>query len=358
MRKFIYPIVISFIFLLLNACTPAPHQPEELKKYEFYIFGTVVGISLWDVPKEKADAVIQDIVAELQVMHKRWHAWEESSLTALNQAIATDKTWTTTDDSIIKLLELAKHYYTISNGLFNPAIGQLVKLWGFHNNKLPTGDLPVEEEIAKLVALKPTMDDVQIDKNQVYSTNSAVQLDFGAFAKGYAVDLAIEQLKEAGIENAIVNAGGNLKAIGKAGNRPWMTGLKNPIEANKVIAAIPLEKEMAVVTSGNYERFRKYGEKRYSHIIDPRTGLPLQNPGKKLVSVTVLDESATLADAAATALIVAGLDNWHKVAKQMGIKNVVLIDEEGTIYINPDMAMMIQFQPKKEPKTFITEPLR
>lgn len=326
---------------------------NQLYKREFYVFGTLVGISIWGVPEQQASQAVNAVISNFQTMHNNWHAWNPSPLTNLNQTIAAGQTGINTDPSLLPLLKQAKNFYRQSEGLFNPAIGQLINLWGFHNDEFPDGPPPLPEKIAELVALKPNMDDISIDaNNRISSTNPAVQLDFGAFAKGYAVDLAIEQFRQFGIENAIVNAGGNLKAIGKKGDKPWWIGIRHP-SGKGVLAAVAVNHEESIITSGNYERFREYKGVRYSHIIDPRTGMPARG----LTSVTVIDSSGALADAASTALMVAGLSDWHRIAKQMGIKYVMLVDEAGTVHVNPAMAKRVQFPAKKQPKIIVTEPL-
>ncbi len=342
MKKF---ISISILFvLLLNGCTQQVYQKQ------FYVFGTLVGVSIWGVSTEEADTAVDVIIKDLQLMHHQWHAWDPSPLTDLNQAMATGKSGILTDTA---LLIQAQQLYTLSDGLFNPAIGQLISLWGFHKDDLShTQALPSQKQISALVALNPRMDDIQIENNQVLSHNRAVQLDFGAFAKGYAIDRAIKTLRQLGIQNAIINAGGNLKAMGKKGDTSWVIGIRHP-SGSGILGGVVLNGEESVITSGNYERFREYQGVRYSHIIDPRTG----NPAKGLSSVTVIAQSGALADAASTALTIAGLKDWHRIARQMGIKYVMLVDDAGIVYVNPAMAKRVQFPAEQVPTIVVSEPL-
>jgi len=346
-------ITIFFIGLLFTGCSKQSEQSDQLYQQQFYIFGTLVGISIWDVPEKQASEAVDAIINDFQAIHNHFHAWKPGALTDLNQAIAAGQAWTVTEPSLLPVLEQAILFFHQSNGLFNPAVGQLIQLWGFHNDDLSsTYQYPPPDKIAELVALAPSMDDIKIQGNLVFSSNRAVQLDFGAFAKGYAADLAIKRLHQLGIDNAIVNAGGNLKATGQKGDKPWLIGIRHP-NGEDILAAVALRGEESVMTSGNYERFREYKGKRYSHIIDPRNGIPV----KGFTSVTIISQNGALADAASTALTVAGLQDWHKIAQQMGIKYVMLVDEAGTVYINPAMAERVQFQPKKKPKIIISEPL-
>lgn len=328
-------------------------QPNPLYEEEFYVFGTSVKVSIWGVPIEQARQAVDTMARDFQSMHHRWHAWEPGPLVDLNKAIAAGQIWTVKDESLLSLIQQSQLLAQQSEGLFNPAVGQLIKLWGFHRSEFPHYDsLPPATAIAALVASAPTMADIQLQGNQVWSRNRAVQLDFGAIAKGYAIDLEIKKLQQQGINNAIVNAGGNLKVIGQKGSEPWRIGIRHP-SGQGVLATISVSGEESVITSGNYERFREYKGVHYSHIIDPRTGMPVRD----VTSVTVIDPSGTRADAAATALTVAGLSDWQRIAKKMGIKYVMVVDEAATVYINPAMAKRIEFQTPQPPKVVLSEPL-
>lgn len=339
-------LLILLFGLLLTGCSRPLYQQQ------FYIFGTLVGLSIWDVPEQQASEAVNTIVQDFQTMHRHWHAWQPGPLTDLNQALATGQVWTVSEPSLVPLLEQAQLFYNQTNGLVNPAIGRLIALWGFHQDELPTNRLPSSAEIAELVQLAPNMADIQIEAHQVSSRNPAVQLDFGAFAKGYAVDLAIKKLRQLGIENTIINAGGNLKAIGQKGKQPWVIGIRHP-NGQDVLAAVALNGEESVMTSGDYERFREYEGQRYSHIIDPRNGQPVRG----LTSVTVIDQNGALADAASTALMIAGLSDWHQIAQQMKIKYAMLVDDSGTLYMNPAMAKRIKLNPKQKAQIVVSEPL-
>ena len=163
-------------------------------------------------------------------------------------------------------------------------------------------------------------------------------LNFGAFAKGYAIKLGIKQLQTLGIDNAIINAGGDLSVIGQHGNRAWNIGIRHPRE-NSVLASVEVKNDESVFTSGDYERFYIYQSKRYHHILNPKTGYPTDDAQ----SVTVIHSDAGRADAAATALFVAGSKNWQTIAKSMGIRHVMLVDAEGNIQLTPAMEKRIKF---------------
>jgi len=136
-------------------------------------------------------------------------------------------------------------------------------------------------------------------------------------------------------EHAIVNAGGDLGVIGNAGKRPWRAGIRHPDgNGGEILASVEIRSGEVVFTSGNYLRYRASDGIRYGHIIDPETGYPAD----RVASVTVLHDSGGAADAAATALAVAGPDEWPRVARRMGITHVLRVDADGSIALTPAMA--------------------
>jgi thiamine biosynthesis lipoprotein len=206
--------------------------------------------------------------------------------------------------------------------------------------------------INELLQKNPVMSDIRIDGTFLQSSNPAVQLSLGAFAKGYAIDLAMDYLKGRGISNAVINAGGDLRVIGQHGERPWRIGIRHP-RADGMIAWLDAKANESIFTSGDYERFYLYEGKRYHHILDPRTGYPASGA----TSVTVIHTNAGVADAAATALFVAGAEQWYEIARSMGIKNVMLIDTEGRIHMNPAMQDRIHLVNPESAPIVLSQPL-
>lgn len=316
-------------------------------KETLYMFGTLVEVTIRGVDQERAQRAVAEVEKDFQRMHQDWHAWKPGELTDLNAAFAAGES-RVVSPFLLPLIFQAKAYQTSSGGLFNAAIGKIIATWGFHSDELPVGALPPLEQITQLAAAKPSMDNVIIEGDRVRSINPVVQLDLGGFAKGVALDRAMARLKELGVENAIINAGGGLATIGDAGARPWRIGIRNPVGWG-VIASGDLEPGESMHTSGNYERYREHEGIRYAHIIDPRTGMSVQH----VVSTTVIDRDGALADAGATALAVAGPEGWHAVAKSMGLKFALLMDDQGTVYANPAMLARIRFE-NGQPKRLVT----
>jgi len=334
---------LLLLLLLLPApiaCRQETESGDVTRKLD--VFGTIVEITIRDADPRTANRAIDMIRADFARMHRDWHAWKPGELTRLNAALAEGRPFRASP-FLLPLVRRAKILREMSDGLFDPAIGAIISAWGFHADELPKGTRPPLDRIRRLVALHPSMAEVRIEGNTVSSRNRAVQLDFGGFAKGEAVDRAIRRLREAGIRNAIVNAGGDLKVIGSHGDRPWRAGIRNPKDWG-VIATVDLASGEALFTSGNYERYREYEGIRYAHIIDPRTGMPVEH----IVSATVLHTDGALADAAATALAVAGPHDWTRIARRMGVRLVMLVDDAGTVHLTPEMRRRIVFLKKPE----------
>jgi len=325
--------LLSLMFLLLSACDRAPQS----ESYELYVFGTLVTITMWGAEEKARDASLAQITQTFQQMHHEWHAWKPGPLVDINQAIAAGQS-VKVPASIESLLTRSQRLYRQSEGLFNPAIGGLLQLWGFQSDGRPNGPPPDKQMIARWVDAAPGMDNLTLSHGILSSNNRAVQLDFGAFAKGVAVDSAIAILREHGIENAIVNGGGDLRVIGSKGGAAWRVGIRHP-QGKGVLAALEVKGDESVFTSGNYERYREHEGVRYAHILDPRSGMPVEG----ITSVTVLHNNGGVADAAATALVVAGVKEWQHIAGQMGIEAVMLVDDGGTVYMSPAMQQRVIF---------------
>ncbi|MFV2057000.1 MAG: FAD:protein FMN transferase [Thiohalomonadales bacterium] len=333
-------------FLLL-ACEPQKTAHEE----QFLAFGTLVQIKMWDVVPEQAHLAVRQIEQDFELLHFAWHPWNKGPLRRINTLLATGKPFSISP-STLPLIRRATELSAASNGLFNPTIGKLIQLWGFDSDTAPSGPPPSVEQINQLVDKHPNMKDVIIDGISIRGVNEAVYLDFGGFAKGIAVDFAIDRLKEMGIKNAIVNAGGDLRAIGHIADRPWRVGIRNP-RGEGILASVDVKDNECIFTSGDYERFFEYKGIRYHHILDPRTGYPARGT----VSVTVFDQDAGRADAAATALFVAGPEDWYAIAKKMGVKGVMLMDSQGNIKMTPNLKDRLYFQSEKKPLITYSDPL-
>lgn len=343
--------LIIIISILLSACAPEKRQHE----YTIFSFGTLIDITLYDVDENLAHTAFEHLQHKFDEYHQQWSPWTNGDLAQLNLALSETAPVTSENRPIdvpSHLIPLIRTSITLSkqsDSYFNPAIGRLINLWQFHKYQDKGIRPPSVTKIQELLKQNPQMSDLSFnEQGKLINKNPAVLLNFGAYAKGYAIKLATGYLKGLGINNAIVNAGGDLSVIGQHGDRAWNIGIRHP-RKDTILASIEVSNDESVFTSGDYERFYYYGGKRYHHILNPETGYP----SKSVQSVTVLHHDAAVADAAATALFVAGSDNWQRVAKQMAIDLVMLIDDKGNIQLTPAMQKRVKFLDKSPTSNII-----
>ncbi|MCG2633314.1 MAG: FAD:protein FMN transferase [Gammaproteobacteria bacterium] len=303
---------------------------------QFLAFGTRISITLRDDNRTRIDTGLKLTEEAFHRWHTAWHAWEPSELTRLNAAIAAGQSATVSAE-LAELLRQAQALAHCSGGRFDPAIGGLLALWGFQSSQ-PGGQPPDPAALETYLARRPDMSDLQIDGQTISSNNPRLQLDLGAVAKGYAIDIAAHRLLDLGIDAFIINTGGDLRARAGTG-RPWRIGIRDPAKPGNVLAVVTVSGDESIFTSGNYERFYEVDGRRYHHILDPRSG----HPAPSVASATVIHRNATLADAAATALLVAGLPEWSEVAREMGLEQVLIIDSDGNAHATGSMASRLDW---------------
>jgi len=320
--------------MCVAACAPTPET-----KANFFVFGTLVEVAVRGADAGQAESAFTEIQQALQRMHRDWHAWEPGLLTEINRAFAEARR-TRAPEDIDALIRMSQQMERESGGRFNAAAGGLVRLWGFHTSDYPvSGPPPSGEAISAWLETAPSTLQISTSDGWLESSNRAVQLDFGGIAKGYAVDRVIEILARHGIGSAIVNAGGDLRAVGGSAADPWRVGIRKP--GGGVAAGLEIDGDSAVFTSGIDQRYRQQDGKRYPHILDPRSGQAISG----LASVTVVSQDAWRADAAATALMVAGPGEWRALARDMKLDKVLVINEAGDMIATPAMARSVILEP-------------
>ncbi len=344
------PHTLVTLLILLIGLSACDKKAEEHHHSSLH-FGTLIDITLYDVPAETAQAAFAKLDKDFARLHTAWSPWIAGSLRRTNALIRTGRAFSI-NPSVLGLIEKSRPISENTGQLFNPAIGQLISLWQFHKIDSRNPQPPPDDAIQVLLGRNPQLSDLKIDGIKVHSTNRFVSLNFGAFAKGHAIDMEMQVLKEMDVRNAIINTGGDLKAIGTHGSRPWRIAIQHP-RKKTWLAQINTQNEQSVFTSGDYERFYLYKGKRYHHILDPRTGYPAQGTQ----SVTVLHTDSGLADAAATALFIAGPEHWLALARKLKLTEVMFIDHTGTVFVTPEMHERLQFNPEIETTIVTTQSL-
>ena len=321
--------------LLLAAC----EGKEPLYQEQGYVFGTLVEVSVYGEDEARARQAVSEVLHEFQRLHEMLHAWQPSELSEMNAAFAKGESDTISAE-LVAILQDAARLSQRSQGLFNPAIGGLVQLWGFHADEFKPVQ-PDEKQIALWVAANPQMSDISIVRGRAKSKNKFGQVDLGGYAKGYALDRAAELLHKQGIHNALINIGGNVLALGQHGNRPWRVGIQHPRKSG-ALATLELRDGEAIGTSGDYQRYFMLGNVRYCHLINPRSGYPMQG----VQAVTILTRGAhagVLSDAASKPLFIAGARGWRAAATQMGLSEAMLVDGQGNIHLTTGLQKRLEF---------------
>jgi thiamine biosynthesis lipoprotein len=312
----------------LAACSPPP-----LYQQQAYVFGTLVEVSVYGAPETQAQQAVAAVLTRFDELHRTLHAWQPSDLSRLNAALAQGQHLPVTPE-LAAMLRDARTLSIQSNNLFNPAIGGLIALWGFHADA-PQAKVPAAAAIASWVKAAPRMGDLHIENNTVWSDNPAVQLDLGGYAKGRALDEAVRILKAHGIHNALVNIGGNVIALGAHGERPWRVGIQHPRKPG-TLATLDLHDGEAVGTSGDYQRYFEVAGQRYSHLIDPRTGRPA--PAMQSLTLLVRGEHAgTRSDALSKPLFIDGPARLADNASRLGVTDYLAVDAAGQIHLSSAM---------------------
>ena len=323
-------------FALLSACGKEP-----LYQQQSYVFGTLVDVTIYGEEEARARQLTGQVLSDFDRLNEYLHAWKPGTLSRMNEIFANAPAKAAIQPGMIDILRDATRLSEQSGGLFNPALGNLIKLWGFQNDEFKPVR-PDPAEIEKLLRANPRMTDIVIEGIEFHSRNPAVRVDLGGYAKGYALDLATDYLRSQGVKNALINIGGNIIALGKHGKRPWQVGIQHPRRPG-AIATMELRDGEATGTSGDYQRYFELDGKRYCHIIDPRTGYPAQGVQAVTVLIPPGRNAGVLSDVASKPAFIAGRDGWRAAARKMGVEQAMLIDAQGEIYLTPRMKERVTF---------------
>jgi FAD:protein FMN transferase len=323
-------LIALLALALLAACARNPIYSQES-----FVFGTRVEVLVWGAPKDKAREAVSEVLREFDRLHRTYHAWQPSQMTALNDAFAAGKPHQVTPE-FAAFIRDAKAMAAKGDYLFDPGIGRLVELWGFHDDTFKPR-LPDPAKLAELVRAHPSIADVTVDGTTVSSSNKYVALDFGGYLKGVALDRAAAILKRDGITNALINIGGNVMALGSKGGKPWRVGIQHPRQSTP-LATLDLKDGEAIGTSGDYQRYFMFRGKRYCHLIDPRTGRPADATQSVTVLIQPRADGATgmWSDVASKPLFIAGAD-WRHEAEKLGVADVLYVGANGQVAMTDGM---------------------
>lgn len=272
----------------------------------------------------QANKYIDTAVTEISRIENLISSWDDNSQTSeinRNAGIKPVKV----DKELFDLIERAIGISKLTDGAFDISYASMDKIWKFDGSMTK---MPSKEEIIASVE-KVDYQNIVLDKQNstVFLKLEGMKIGFGAIGKGYAADKAKTLLISKGVSSGIINASGDMNTWGKQPNgNEWKVAITNPMDKNKVFALLPITNG-AVVTSGNYEKYVNFNGKRYTHIIDPRTGYPSTG----IISVTVFAPKAELADALATSVFVMGKEAGLDRINQLPKIECIIIDDKGNI---------------------------
>ncbi|MEA3328747.1 MAG: FAD:protein FMN transferase [Candidatus Omnitrophota bacterium] len=318
MKKFLAVTLLTIIFL--SGC-----GKKDFKRTRI-LMGTVVEISVAEGDKkpEQIKRAVDKAFEEMDSINKLMSIYRtDSQLSEINRSGKGQMA--VVSDELLEVIKKSIWISRLSSGAFDVTLGPVIELWGF-GQKGRIENLPSLEQIDKALSMvgyhSIIIDD---EEKKIGFAKEGMRIDLGAVAKGYAVDKAIKALKSEGINNALVNAGGDICCLGLNAKRmPWIIGIKDPRHFSRIITTLKLENK-ACATSGDYENFFLKDGKSFSHLIDPRTGRPVEN---EIVSVTVLASDCFEADGLATAVFVLGKEKGLKLINSLAGAEAIIISRE------------------------------
>lgn len=294
----------------------------------FSVFGQVWTLRFADTPAEQINAAVRAAEGIVEPLYRRLHPWRDSELTRFNRQLA-EHGEAVASPGIRALIRAARPLFEASGGRFDPSIGGLIALWGFHRD---AGDTPItppaERMLDAWLADAPSLDEVRIEGDRVITTNPRTQFDFNALAEGFAAERVLDAIEAAGVTNCLLDSGGDLYTLGRAGGRDWQLGIRDPRgdpHGKAALGGVRVAGRHALCSSGDYERRLRYRGKSFGHIIDPLTA----RPARHNTGTTVLGRDPITADGAATALMLLSPREAARLAGQLGLDGVLLVTENG-----------------------------
>jgi thiamine biosynthesis lipoprotein len=299
-------------------------------RQEAAIMGTAITVELWHTDASQGSLLTQTVMNEMQRIDNLMSTYkDDSELSAVNANAARQAVPVSSE--LLVLLARALEFSETTDGAFDITYASAGKFYDYRAGKKPDDD--------QLQAVLPAIDyrHVQInrDAGTVRFSVPGVRVDLGGIAKGYAVDRAVRLLQAAGIEHALVTAGGDTRVIGKRWNRAWNVGIRDPRNKQGVVTMVPLE-DMAISTSGDYERFFIEDGVRYHHIINPGTG----TSSSEVRSVSIIGQDATTTDALSTSVFVLGVDAGLQLVDTLHGIEAVIIDNQGQMHYSTGLAKL------------------
>jgi thiamine biosynthesis lipoprotein len=305
-------------------------QPQAYTR-ELKLMGNRFALTVVAHTEPWANAMIDEGIREIQRIEKVLTTFSDDSETNLinrNAGIQPVKV----SDEVYHIIERSIRISSITQGAFDITYGSIDKtLWNFdvHMTSLPS--LDNAKKMVRLINYKNIVLDTE--NQTVFLKEKGMRIGFGGIGKGYAAEMAKEVMKNKGVTSGIVNASGDLITWGRQPDgKAWTVGIVHPDYKSYPFSYLNVS-DMAVATSGNYEKYAVINGKKYSHTIDPRTGLPVSG----IKSVTIISPNAEISDAMATPVMVLGIDKGLDLINQLKQVECVIIDDNNKIYTSKNI---------------------
>ena len=312
-------LCIAAALVAASGCgAPKEDEAETFRHQPLAIMGTETELTAVAAGSEnkKATAALRSAEQALRDVEAKMSSWMEASeLSQFNKAPAGHAA--RLSETTLGLLRLSKQLAKQTDGAFDVTCRPILQIWRAAGK---SKRLPADDQIAAAIG-KCGWDKIELQADSASKKVEGACIDLGGIAKGFGIDQAVEALEAAGLRGGMVNVGGDVRCFGRrAGGGKWRIGVRGPFDGDPTFAIIELASG-AVCTSGNYERFFEIDSKRYNHIVDPRTGRPVN----LAPSVTVVAPTATAADAWATALSVLGAPGLELIGENSGLEAMLVI---------------------------------
>jgi len=321
-------ILISLFVVFISGCSTKNNNKVAYYSIRGFTQGTdyMVKYSSPDTTDYKKQ--IEQILSEIDTSMSTYN--NSSVISKVNnndQTVQLDKYF-------VEVFSVAQNISQKTQGAFDITVGPLVNAWGFGQKEIPKVDSAAVDSIMKFVGYEK----IRLEDGNIFKEDERLRIDMNAIAQGYTVDVIAEFLDDQGVENYLVEVGGEVMTKGiSPSSRQWRVGIDKPIDSNNVagqnLQAIVKLENRALVTSGNYRNFYVKNGVKYAHTINPKTGYPVEHP---LLSVSVFADDCVVADAYATAFMVMGMERSKKMVNELdGIEAYFIYsDDEGDFNVD------------------------
>lgn len=307
-------------FLALGFLLSAPHSLADWFQYQQPAMGTQISVELWHEKSAQAEECANRVFQEMRRIDQSMSPWKSNSdLSFINNNAAIMPI--ETSQELYGLIERSSDFSQLTNGAFDITFASVGHQYDYNQRKKPDED-SIKDWLPAI-----NYQHVNLRDGKVFFQHSNVRIDLGGIAKGYAVDQAIDILQQCGITKAMVSAGGDSKILGDHGGRPWSVGVKHPRQQDQIMLTLPLS-NVAISTSGDYERFFIDNGERVHHIIDPNTG----KSARESWSTTVIGPDGLTTDALSTSLFVLGAEQGMALIETQPDYDAIIVDASGKMH--------------------------